>query len=255
MEHAPKNFSARRVYPVWMRQALLTLPVIGILLLASGCHRETARVSVPPPPEVLTPAPAHVPEAEVEVARPKKAKPIYVETGMASWYAVPYHNRRTSNGEVFDMHALTAAHRTLPLNSVARVTNVRTGRSAVVRITDRGPFITGRMLDLSLEAAKQVDVWRPGLAEVKLEVLQAPASIDHGGRWCVQMGAFTDKSQAGRYKEKLQHHYPSASVLQFTGPTGDWIRVRVPDDDKRRAEKLLRETSAPEGAAFLVRLD
>jgi rare lipoprotein A len=224
----------------------------GLLLataLLLGCgHHEKARVKVPPPPEV---APAE-PEG---VTVPRHTKPIYVETGLASWYGPPYHNRRGANGEIFDMHALTAAHRTLPLNSVARVTNLQTGHSVTVRITDRGPFIEGRMLDLSLEAAKQVDVWRPGTAKVKLEVFSAPAPIDHGGRWCVQIGAFTDRREATKFKEKLIHRYRSAQVLQFTGPTGEWIRVRVQDDEKHHAESLLREVSAPQGTAFLVRLD
>jgi rare lipoprotein A len=183
------------------------------------------------------------------------APPIYTETGVASWYGPPYHNRRGSNGEIFDMHALTAAHRTLPLNSVARVTNLQTGHSATVRITDRGPFIKGRMLDLSLAAAKQVDVWRPGTARVKLEVLESPSPINTGGRWCVQIGAFSSKRGAAAYKEKLQHRYRNAQVLQFTGPTGEWVRVRVAEDDKQRAEQIVREAQTPEGAVFLVRLD
>ena len=77
---------------------------------------------------------------------------------MSSWYGAPYHNRRGSNGEVYNMHAMTAAHRTLPLGSIVRVTNVKTGHSAIVRITDRGPFVEGRILDLSLAAAKAVDI-------------------------------------------------------------------------------------------------
>lgn len=85
--------------------------------------------------------------------------------------------------------------------------------------------------------------------------MHAPVPIDHGGRWCVQIGAFTDKRRARDFKQELESRYPSASVLQFTGPTGDWIRVRVKDDDKQRAESLLEETTAPQGAAFLVRLD
>jgi rare lipoprotein A len=237
-----------------MKRLFLVLAISGMLLLATGCHRQTARVAVPPPPETPAPAPSNLPEPEGDVASRKHSRPIYVETGMASWYAAPYQNRRSSNGEVYNMNALTAAHRTLPLNSIARITNVRTGRSAVVRITDRGPFITGRMLDLSLAAAKQVDVWRAGVAEVRLEVVQSPSPIDHGGRWCVQVGAFTDKAVAAHFKEKLQRRYPTANVLQFSGPTGDWIRVRVPEDDKHRAERMLREASAPQGAAFLVRL-
>lgn len=223
--------------------------VLLLFALLLGCgHRENARVKVPSPPDV-------VPAESATPAVPRSAKPIYVETGLASWYGAPYHNRRGANGEVYDMHLLTAAHRTLPMNSVARVTNLATGHSTTVRITDRGPFIEGRILDLSLEAARQVDVWRPGTAKVKLEVFSAPAPIDHGGRWCVQIGAFNDKGEASSFKQRLMRRYRSASVLQFTGPTGDWIRVRVKDDDKERAEAVMREVSAPEGAAFLVRLD
>ena len=89
---------------------------------------------------------------------PENAKAVYVETGRASWYGMPYHNRRASNGEIYNMNAMTAAHRTLPMGSICRVTNLRTGHSALVRITDRGPFVKGRILDLSLAAAKAVAV-------------------------------------------------------------------------------------------------
>jgi rare lipoprotein A len=231
------------------------------LVFAVGCgHKKTARVAVPPPPppQVSVPGkpPGAPPAATVpEQTFPPDARPIYVETGIASWYGPPYHNRRGANGEIFDTNQLTAAHRTLPLNSVARVTNVKTGHSTVVRITDRGPFIEGRMLDLSMAAAKAVDVWRPGLATVKLEVMQAPAAIADGGRWCVQIGAFLDKEEATRLKSKLARRYHTAQVLQFTGPTGDWLRIRVLEDNKRRAEEVARDTSTPEGAIFLVRMD
>jgi rare lipoprotein A len=219
------------------------------MLVVSGCggHKKV-KAKLPPPPS----APS---QPASEVSLPQSAKPIYVETGLASWYGPPYHNRRGSNGEIYDQNKLTAAHRTLPLNSWARVTNTDTGRSAVVRITDRGPFIQGRMLDLSLAAAKAVDVWRPGVAEVRLELLQAPAAIDRGGRWCVQIGAFDKAKEAAKLKEKLQRRYETAKVLQFTGPTGEWVRVRVQDDDKRRAEQVAHETHASQGAVFLVRLD
>lgn len=175
--------------------------------------------------------------------------------GVASWYGPPYHNRKAANGEIFDMNQLTAAHRTLPLNSIARVTNLQTGSSTIVRITDRGPFIEGRMLDLSLGAAKAIDVWRPGLATVRLEVLRTPSPITTGGRWCVQIGAFTSKEEAARLKQDLMRRYRQAQVLQFTGPTGDWVRIRVAGDDKQRAQEVARDTRTSEGAVFLVRLD
>ncbi len=175
---------------------------------------------------------------------------------MASWYGAPYHNRRGSNGEVYDMNAMTAAHRTLPLGSIARITNIKTGHSAVVRITDRGPFVEGRIVDLSFAAAKAVDVYRPGVAKVRLEVLQAPAPLDAGGRWAVQIGPFTGQKGATDLAEHLHRRYQTADVRKFASPTHDWwVRVRVHDDERQRAESLAHETETSEGAVFLVRLD
>ena len=187
---------------------------------------------------------------------PAGAKPIATETGLASWYGPPYHNRRGSNGEVYNMHAMTAAHRTYPLGSIVRVTNVKTGHSALVRITDRGPFIPGRVLDLSLAAARKLDVWQPGVAQVKVELLQAAASVDSGGKWAVQIGGFPDEDVATKLADRLTRRYHTAKVLRFASPAGDWwIRVRVLDDNHERAQKLADETVTTEGAVFLVRLD
>ena len=141
-----------------------------------------------------------------------KAKPIYVETGLASWYGPPYHNHKGANGEIYNQNALTAAHRTIPLNSTVRVTNETTKHTVIVRITDRGPFVEDRIIDLSLAAAKAVDVWQPGTAMVKVEVLSSPAPIDEGGRWCVQIGAFQSEHEARKLKEKLQDRYATAQM-------------------------------------------
>lgn len=175
---------------------------------------------------------------------------------MASWYGGPYHKRRSSNGEVYDMHAMTAAHLTLPLGSIVRVTNPKTGRSVVVRITDRGPFVPGRILDLSQAAAKKVDVWAAGVATVRLEVLRTPASLSSGGRWAVQIGAFEKEHAADKLADHLSHRYQTAKVLCFSSPVGDWwVRVRVQDDDRKRAEQVAHDTHTSEGEIFLVRLD
>jgi rare lipoprotein A len=242
----------------------------ALFLSACGGHKQ-ARVKVPPPPTLPQPSAESVPaitppakkpaEADKEdqdekIEAPADAKVILVETGMASWYGAPYHNRRGSNGEVYNMHAMTAAHRTLPLGSIVRVTNKKTGHSAVVRITDRGPFVEGRILDLSLAAAKAVDVYLPGIAKVQLEVLQTPSSLETGGRWAVQIGSFTDEKNAAELVDHLQRRYRTAKVLQFASPVGDWwVRVRVQDDNRERAQALARETETPEGSVFLVRLD
>jgi rare lipoprotein A len=141
------------------------------------------------------------------------------------------------------------------MNSVVRVTNESTRHSVVVRITDRGPFIEDRVIDLSLAAAKAVDVWRPGTATVKLEVLSAPAPIFEGGRWCVQIGAFQSRHDAVKLKQKLQDRYENAQVIEFTGPTGEWVRIRPQGDDKRVAQEVASKTHVKEGGVFLVRLD
>ncbi|MBV8050030.1 MAG: septal ring lytic transglycosylase RlpA family protein [Acidobacteriaceae bacterium] len=230
----------------------------------TGCAHKQAKITVPPPPSVSSPdataensEPAtRQPAQPEEIPSQKHEKPVLVETGLASWYGAPYHNRHASNGEVYDMHAMTAAHRTLPLGSVVLVTNVKTGHSATVRITDRGPFIHGRILDLSEAAAKKVDVWSAGVAMVRVEVLHTPVPIDSAGRWAVQIGAFEREDTADKLADHLTRRYQTAKVHCFSSPVGDWwVRVRVKDDDRHRAEMVAHETHTPEGDIFLVRLD
>lgn len=175
---------------------------------------------------------------------------------MASWYGAPYHNRHGSNGEMYNMHAMTAAHRTLPLGSIVRVTNVKTGHSAIVRITDRGPFVERRILDLSYAAAQKVDVWQPGVAEVRIEVMRTPVPLEQGGRWAVQIGGFGEEDVAHTLAGRLSRRYLTAKVACFSSPVGDWwVRIRVLDDDRERAEEVARDTQTPQGSIFLVRLD
>jgi rare lipoprotein A len=255
----------------------MVLILVLVLALLSACgHPKQAHLSVPPPPppdSTGEPPPAqpsaNVPSNEnppaanrvgepdlAEPTIPADAKPLVTEKGIASWYGPPYHLRRGSNGEVYNMHAMTAAHRTFPLGSIVRVTNVKTGAIALVRITDRGPFIPGRILDLSLAAAKKVDVWQPGTAEVKVELMETPAPVDIGGKWAVQIGGFPDEQAALKLADHLTRRYRTANVLHFKSPAGDWwIRVRVLDDDRSRAYQLAAETTTPEGAVFVVRLD
>ena len=256
--------------------AVLFLVPLTIVLFSSCGHPKAAHVDVPPPPSPEAPAEVASPPAPAasipspkekpagpavspdlaEPSLPPDAKPLAAETGLASWYGPPYHNRRGSNGEIYNMNAMTAAHRTYPLGSIVRVTNVKTGSTALVRITDRGPFIRGRVIDLSLAAARKVDVQRPGVAEVKVELMQSPALPGAPGKWAVQIGGFPDEQAASKLADQLSRRYHTAKVLRFQSPAGDWwIRVRVLDDDQERAEKLITETKTQEGAVFLVRLD
>jgi rare lipoprotein A len=247
---------------------ILILLTIALFLLAGCGHPKQTAVNVPPPP-ALSPTEStsvsHSGSAATnkgsnsnlaEPTIPAGATPLATEIGRASWYGPPYHNRRGSNGEVYNMNAMTAAHRTLPLGSIVRVTNLKTGHTALVRITDRGPFIPGRVLDLSLAAARKVDVYQPGVAEVKVEVMQTPAPIETGGKWAVQIGGFPDKNEAEHLADHLTRRYHTAKVQRFNSPAGDWwVRVRVLDDDRQRAQQIVADTSTPEGAVFLVRLD
>lgn len=246
-----------------LRPSLLLFLLTTVLL--PGCAHKQTQATVPqPPPE---PAPAQTApnqtgtnqtstESPGAIRVAPGAKPIFEQTGTASWYGPPYHNRRGSNGKIYNMNAMTAAHLTLPLGSIVRVTNVKTGHSALLRITDRGPFVEGRILDLSLAAAKALDVYLPGTARVRLEVLEAPAALDVGGRWAIQIGSFADERSAAEIASRLQRRYQTAKVQKFPSPTGNWwVRVRVPDDDRQRAQDVVRETEIATAPVFLVRLD
>ena len=243
----------------------------SVLAMAVGCGHKKQAVYAPPPPPAIhasasttaqTPSPVppttNTPAATEESADEAfvaSHSPIYSETGMASWYGPPYHNHRGANGQVFDQNAMSAAHRTLPMGSLVRVTNLQTGQTAVMRITDRGPFVPDRVLDLSVASAKVVGVWRPGTAQVRIDVYAAPKPIDEGGRWCVQIGAFSKEKEALKLEEHLEHKYHTANVIEFTGPTGHWVRIRPLNDDKGKAVEIAKELKPEEGEAYLVRLD
>jgi rare lipoprotein A len=261
------------------RQVLRTLPQLmlmgAVTALGTGCRHKASPVAVAAPP-ALNPAPPVSPgPPSVPISNPAAPVPppagvadsqadadfvgshpvIYSEEGMASWYGPPYDKRRGANGEIFNKDALTAAHRTLPMNSLIKVTNLSTGQSAVLRITDRGPFVPNRMLDLSLASAKAIGVWRPGVAKVRVEVFAAPSPLDRGGRWCVQVGAFKNEKGAYKLRDQLVRKYSTANVIEFTGPTGHWVRIRPQGDDKGRAVEIAHELEPSEGEAYLVRLD
>src|SRR6201996_8062123 len=240
----------------------------------TGCHHKQKPVAVasapplapaPEPPATVPPssrpspatsqAPDIVADTQVDADYVNAHPPIFTEEGRASWYGPPYDKRRGANGQIYDKNALTAAHRTLPMNSLVRVTNVSNGQSVIVRITDRGPVVPGRILDLSLGSARAIDVWRPGVAKVRVEVFAAPAALDTGGRWCVQIGAFKSEKGAEKLKDQLTRKYHTANVIEFAGPTGHWVRIRPQAADRGKANEIARELEPSEGAAYLVRLD
>jgi rare lipoprotein A len=240
--------------------------LLALVLFLVGCGHKPVTVAAPPAPPIQQNVPAGTPPAQADknsseirldvLEIPPDAKPLLIETGIASWYGAPYHNRRGSNGEIYDMHAMTAAHRTLPLGSIVRVINPENGKSAIVRITDRGPFIEGRILDLSRAAADQISIVQKGTAPVRIEVLKTPGPIESGGKWAVQIGGFGHEENARDLAGHLSRRYHTAKVLTFSSPAGDWwVRVRVKDDLRARAEEVMHQAKTSEGAVFLVRLD
>jgi rare lipoprotein A len=242
-------------------------------LLITGCQHQTQVAYQPPPPASSTARyqphtrPGEKPSAgipattEAETVPPgffddTRGKPVFTETGTASWYGPGHNHRHAADGTIFDQDAMTAAHRTLPLGSTVRVTNLTTGQQVLVRITDRGPFSPSRVLDLSMGAAKAVGIYRAGIAKVKIEAFAHP-SADPNGKWCVQTGAFKSESDAIDLKSALLDRYRGSRVTEFGGPTGFWVRCDPPQRDKKTADKILEWIGAPDtqSQAYLVRLD
>lgn len=153
------------------------------------------------------------------------------------------------------MNNLTAAHRTLPFGTMVRVTNLNNGKSTVVRITDRGPFVENRIIDLSLAAARQIDSVGPGVVPVRLDILSAVNPT--GGFFTVQVGAFRDRSNAERLRERLSLAYSPVFIQQIALANGPYYRVRVGKVSGEDAARELGERLGNEGIGthFVVRLD
>ena len=179
---------------------------------------------------------------------------------MASYYAEPYHGRRTASGEIFDSYReLTAAHRTLPFNTVVRVTNKTNGREVDVRVNDRGPFVDGRVIDLSLRAAREIDLVRTGTAPVKIKVLKAtevlPTSASPRPVYAVQVGAFENPRAAEELKQRLAGKYPDVTVQILPGEKAVY-RVRIGrEPDIQTANRLASQLRKQDFQPFVVRVN
>jgi len=229
--------------------------LFSMMLLTAGCARRSA---------------ARLPSIAVKIGS--------TETGIASWYGMPYDGRPTASGEVFDTKKLTAAHRVWPFDTWVEITNLSNGKQVDVRITDRGPFVRGRIIDLSMAAARQIDMVRTGTARVRLKVIDAPSvqtpvTADDSptaahpvkavvvpatpGEYAVQVGAFSDASRAEAFRKSLS--YSDARVV---GPNPE----REPDRALWRvwvghaltlqaATALATDLERSTGAAIVVRDD
>ena len=151
---------------------------------------------------------------------------------------------------------MTAAHKTLPLGTTVRVTNLVNGQTVMVKITDRGPFAHGRVLDLSEAAAKQIDLYRMGVAKVKVEAYISPTA-SATGKWCVQTGAFKSEDDALDLKSALQKRYATAKVIEFAGATGYWVRINPAQPGRAEASAIADwiGTPDPQAVPYVVRVD
>ena len=183
----------------------LIIVLVAAVVALTGCgHRRRARATPPRAPR-----------------NPVVVQPGHTEEGIASWYGHPYHGRAAANGEIYDMEKMTAAHRTLPFNTWVRVYDLDNERTAEVRITDRGPFVGGRIIDVSHAAARELEMIGPGIARVRIEVIRAAANVSPA-LFAVQVGAFRDRANAERLRAEMESRYGAARLVQRADSPDLW---------------------------------
>lgn len=221
----------------------------GLALLAmttmflAGCGHRRARVNAPIAPARLG----------------------STETGVASWYGVPYHGRRAASGEIYDMQQLTAAHRSLPFQTWVEVTNLSNGKQVDVRINDRGPFVNGRILDLSQAAARDIDMLRAGTTRVRLKVIPPPQLVTQsaapatpavaslpGGSYAVQSGAFADRNYAESLRSSLAALLAEARIVSNGGNPPLWRVIVGRAMTREQAAELAVRVRQETGVALVV---
>ncbi len=215
----------------------VVLLLLGAVVFSGCAHKKKHSRALPPP-------------------APMASAPLgYTESGRASWYGRPYHGRPAADGEIYDMETLVAAHRTLPFDTWVRVYDLDNSKSVEVRIIDRGPFVDGRIIDLSHAAAKAIDMVGPGTANVRMEVIGVPAGVPPA-IYVVQVGAFQNRATAERI-EKEMAQFGQTRLLDRKENPGIW-RVLVGNEANLDAANALRQRiqrETGEKKAFAVRLD
>jgi rare lipoprotein A len=261
-----------------MKRPLILCLCLLICLLA--CAPETHYVTtVQPPPKkvIVLPEKIEDPTLKPYMVNGVRYYPLpdsegFSQSGRASWYGEKFHGRRTSSGEIFDMHRESAAHKTLPFDTYVKVLNLSNNKQIVVRINDRGPFMKGRIIDLSYAAAKKIGLVGPGVADVKIVALgkkvgelKTPGGIKpvveisdlDRGVFTVQVGAFKDKINALGLAERLKVLFGHVEVTVYDDKErGTLHRVRVSKSSTLtkagEVEKRLKEMGFDE--AFIVSL-
>ena len=209
-----------------------------ILILFSGIFFLVQPCATAPPPAPPTPK-GHPKPYRVGGTwyQPMPHARDFSQQGIASWYGRKFHGRKTSSGEVYNMYAMTAAHKTLPLGTWVRVRRLDSGKEIVVRVNDRGPFVHGRIIDLSYTAAREMDMVGPGTARVEIVALGerrqtaagdtfVPMDYYHGA-FTFQVGAFSSRDNAERLRAKLDQTFTNAHVTRYDRGDAVFYRVRV----------------------------
>jgi rare lipoprotein A len=218
---------------------------LAAITVIAGCGK---KAKVPVARSVTKPRPGAVPAIAPPVGT--------AERGQASWYGHPYHGRAAADGEIYDMETMVAAHRTLPFQTRVRVRNLGNDKTVEVRIIDRGPFVQGRIIDLSHAAAKAIDLIGPGVAPVEVTIVGNPPNPE-AALYAVQVGAFRERSNADRAEQSMTAAYGIAKAVVRPGDPPVWRVLAGRESSEDAAEllaKRIREEQH-EPQAFVVRLD
>jgi rare lipoprotein A len=216
----------------------------------SGCARKHKRTAATP----NAPQPPYS-RARGAIAAPPSVVIGYSEEGIASWYGIPFNGRQAADGEIYDMETLVAAHRTMPFNTWLKITNLANDKTVNVRVIDRGPFVEGRMIDLSKAAARQIGLLGPGIGRVRLEVVAAPADIPTSDFYAVQVGAFSVAAHAEQVRTAFAERFGTAQLVLKQGKIQLW-RVLVGKEGSIAAAQQLADVLSGENKdVFIVRLD
>jgi rare lipoprotein A len=235
--------------------------VIALCIVAAGCGTTTRRVSVESSPSWLRPwQRPYTVDGERYV--PLLSAEGFREEGLASWYGSEEHGKPTSNGETFDMYAFTAAHKTLPLGSCIRVTNRANNRQTIVRVNDRGPFVRGRIVDLSYRGASELGIVDGGITPVIVETVASgcggsaplPEPLRRDTVYTLQVAACSDRSVALSLPDRLKKDYPLSEVRPVLNEKGLFFRVQIGGFRTRADAEIARAAMSRTGFpdAFIV---
>ena len=217
------------------------LSIFAAIAMSACSHRHAAH------------APVHqTPRAHAPATPPKSG-----ETGLASWYGHPYHGRQAADGEIYDMETMVAAHRTLPFGTWVRVVNLDNGKTVDVRIIDRGPFVEGRIIDLSHAAAQKIELIGPGIAKVRLDIISAPAPQPEtiAAYYAVQVGAFADRDRAEQVRAAMAQQYGEARLEMRQSSPPLWRVLVGRESTEESAAQLEQRLGGEVDHCFVVRLD